>query len=235
MNNRLEDRRALVTGSSRGIGRQIAIGLAQEGCNVILHGRSKENCEETVRLLEPFGVEVDVVEGDLSKEEDVRSIIATVLERYGHIDILYNNAAISTSSKSIYEFTPDDFRRMFDVNLYSMVLLCSAFAPLMRERGYGRIVNVSSGIKDQPNLVTYSVSKAAVDKYTMDLSWELKGTGVLVNYIDPGWIRTDLGGSGAPNAVETVLPGMIVPVLLPDDGPTGQLFRAQDYQNSVVV
>jgi 3-oxoacyl-[acyl-carrier protein] reductase len=79
-------------------------------------------------------------------------------------------------------------------------------------------------------LVPYSVSKAAVDKFTCDLAAELRGTNVLVNYLDPGWLKTDLGGPNADNAVETVLPGALVPALLEDNGPTGQFFAAQDYK-----
>ncbi len=96
---------------------------------------------------------------------------------------------------------------------------------------YGRIINLTSGIKDIPQLVPYSVSKAAVDKYSCDLAAELRGTNVLVNYLDPGWLRTDLGGPNADHAVETVLPGALVPALLENDGPTGRFYAAQDYSD----
>jgi NAD(P)-dependent dehydrogenase (short-subunit alcohol dehydrogenase family) len=100
----------------------------------------------------------------------------------------------------------------------------------MVERGYGRIVNISSGIKDIPQLVPYSASKAAVVKYTSDLAAELAGSNVLVNALNPGWLRTDLGGPYAPLDVTTVLPGALVPALLPDFGPSGKVFEAQDYE-----
>src|SRR5512136_3080793 len=111
-----------------------------------------------------------------------------------------------------------------------MIQLCNAFAPEMKRRGYGRIVNLTSGIRDVPQLAPYSVSKAAVDKYSRDLAAELQGTNVLVNLLDPGWLRTDMGGSQAEHDVETVLPGALVPALLEDHGPTGRLFAAQDYR-----
>ena len=80
----------------------------------------------------------------------------------------------------------------------------------------GRVINLSSGIRDTPHLAPYSVSKAAVDKYTLDLAAELKGTGVIASTLDPGWIKTDMGGNQADNEVETVLPGALVPVLIDD-------------------
>jgi NAD(P)-dependent dehydrogenase (short-subunit alcohol dehydrogenase family) len=99
----------------------------------------------------------------------------------------------------------------------------------MIERGFGRVVNITSGIKDQPELMAYAASKAALDKYVYDMAPHLAGTGVTMNLLDPGWLRTDLGGPQAPNAVESVLPGAMVPVLL-EDGSCGKWFSAQDYR-----
>ncbi|HTX91430.1 MAG TPA: SDR family NAD(P)-dependent oxidoreductase, partial [Anaerolineales bacterium] len=100
-----------------------------------------------------------------------------------------------------------------------------------KERSYGRIVNLTSGIRDVPNLAPYSVSKAAVDKYSCDLAAELRGSNVLVNFLDPGWLRTDLGGPNGEHEVETVLPGALVPALLDDNGPSGRFYSAQDYRD----
>ncbi len=122
-----------------------------------------------------------------------------------------------------------EWLRVFQINLFAMVQFCTAFAPGMKERGFGRIINLTSGIKDIPELTPYSVSKAAVDKYSRDLAYELRGTNVLVNILDPGWLKTDLGGTNADHDVETVLPGALVPALLADNGPTGQFYAAQDY------
>jgi NAD(P)-dependent dehydrogenase (short-subunit alcohol dehydrogenase family) len=111
-----------------------------------------------------------------------------------------------------------------------MVALCNAFVPQMVQRNYGRVVNLTSGIKDIPQLAPYSVSKAAVDKYTRDLAAELRGTHVLANMLDPGWLSTDMGGPNAQHTVDTVLPGALVPALFDDDGPSGEFFAAQDYR-----
>ncbi|MEI5906282.1 SDR family oxidoreductase [Bacillus spongiae] len=222
---------ALVTGSSRGIGQQIAIGLAQEGCNVIIHARKKENTEKTVNLIKEYGVKFDVVEGDLSKTDELHKMVEVVKEKHGGVDILYNNAAIMSEWKEFWDITVEDFNVIFQNNLYSVLLLSQAFAPKMKENGYGRIINITSGIKDTPQLSPYGVSKAAVDKLTQDLAVELKGTGVLANCLDPGWLKTDLGGPNADYEVETVLPGAIKLALFDNDGPTGGWFGAQDYRS----
>ena len=157
----------------------------------------------------------------------VEGIIGQVNAYNGVVDILYNNAAINRPLRPIWDFSKAEWDDLMMVNFYSIAMLCAAFGPGMRDRGYGRIINLTSGISDFPALVTYGVSKAAVDKYTKDLAFELKGTGVLANYLDPGWLKTDLGGPQAPGEVDSVLPGALVPALLENDGLTGQLFRAQ--------
>jgi len=221
---------ALITGSSRGIGRAIAIALAERGCNIALHGRTLDHLSAAKDQIAKLNVKVHCVAGDLSTQDHIDAVIAAVKAGPGHIDILYNNAAISNQSKSVFEFSPQEWMQTFQVNLFAMARLCAAFGPGMRERGYGRIVNVTSGIKDQPNLAPYSASKAAVDKYTQDLAVEFKGSNVLVNHIDPGWIKTDLGGPNAWEEVSSVIPGMLVPVLLDDNGPSGRFYAAQDFK-----
>ncbi len=226
----LENKWALITGSSRGIGRQIALGLARRKCNIIVHGRTVEHTAETMRQLKAYEVKTHVVAGELDTMEGIQAIIGGVKQGPGSVDILYNNAAIQSESKPIWEFTFEEWMHSFQVNLIAMIAMCNAFAPEMRQRGYGRIVNLTSGIQDQPNLAPYSVTKAAVDKYSRDLAFELKGSNVLVNCLDPGWLRTDLGGPNAWFPVEAVLPGALVPALLEDNGPTGRFFAAQDFK-----
>ena len=98
----------------------------------------------------------------------------------------------------------------------------------MIERGWGRIVNVTSGIKDQPQQIGYAVSKAAVDKFVYDTAGHLRDKGVLMNLLDPGWLKTDMGGAHAPGEVESVLPGALVPALI-NDGSAGKWFNAQEW------
>lgn len=220
---------ALVTGSTRGIGQQIALGLASLGCNIVVHGRKLSSTQATLDLLAETGVETVAVAGELDTMEGIQSIIDAVHEKPGKLDILYNNAAISSPSMSIWETPQALYRKTFDVNVFAIIELCRVFGQEMKAQGWGRIVNLSSGIAKQPNLDPYSLSKAMVDKYTEDLAVELAGTGVLVNTLDPGWLQTDMGGVDAPGKPSDVLPGALVPILLPDDGQTGRKYKAPEY------
>ena len=115
------------------------------------------------------------------------------------------------------------------VNSIVPAKLCDAFLPGMIERDWGRVVNVTSGIADQPQLMAYSCSKAALDRYVRDMIPTLRETNVLMNLLDPGWLRTDLGGQEAPNHPDSVIPGALVPVLLEKVEGSGGLYNAQDY------
>lgn len=219
---------ALVTGASRGIGRQVCLGLAEHGCNVVLHSRQKDHTLALAEELRAKGVEVMQVAAELSDSNQLSSMLET-LKDGPKIDIVYNNAAIMSPYRGEWLSVPsEDFRQSFEVNTIALIQICHAFLPGMIERGWGRVVNVTSGIADQPELIAYAISKAAVDKFVYDTVNKLEGTNVLMNLLDPGWLRTDLGGPNAPGSVESVLPGALVPVLL-EDGTNGKLFRAQDY------
>lgn len=230
---RLEEKLALITGSARGIGQKIALALAKEGCDIIVHGRTLQNTEKTVNLLKESGVKVYAVCGELSKPQDVEKLIEDV-EKIGDIDILYNNAAVMATFMPIWEIPKEEWERMMQINFYAPVRLCSVFGQKMKERGWGRIINLTTGMQDEPSLCTYSISKAALDKYTKELAFELKGTGVLVNMLDPGWLKTDLGGPNADHDVDTVIPGAIVPALVTDEEFTAQLVRAQEYRGKAI-
>lgn len=223
----IKNKTAFVTGSSRGIGQQIVQGLANLGCNIIVHGRTKESCTATLKLLEKYPVKTYCVYGELSEEAGVQSIIQQVQALNISIDILYNNAAVMTAYKDDYlTHTWDEWMLSMRVNVFAMYTLCAAFLPGMQALGFGRIVNLSSGIMYKPELAPYGASKWAVNKLTEDLSVKLEGTGVRINYLDPCWLQTDMGGPDADYPVEAVLPGALAPVLVEDDGPNGVLFRA---------
>jgi NAD(P)-dependent dehydrogenase (short-subunit alcohol dehydrogenase family) len=223
---------ALVTGASRGVGQQIALGLAELGVNLVLHSSSKSNQSTTKALLGNHDVQVHSIEGLLDDSSAIRSFVEEAESLSGGIDILYNNAALMTPETALFDTPRSDYEKSFQVNLYSVIQICAYFAPRMVSRGFGRIVNVTSGIKDTPRLDAYSLTKAALDKYTRDLAIELEGSGVLANMLDPGWCRTDMGGQAADNPVESVLPGALIPAMLGKEGkeaPKGKLFAAQEF------
>ncbi len=223
---------AFVTGASRGVGQQICLGLAKLGVNLVIHSSDVKNQEKTKTLLSEYNIKVESVEADLNDEKSIARCIEQAECLSGGIDILYNNAALMTPESALFDTPMSDYKASFQVNVFSVIQICSYFAPLMKQRGYGRIINVSSGIKDTPILDAYSITKAALDKYTRDLAVELQESGVLANMLDPGWCRTDLGGPNAFNAVESVLPGAMIPATLAKEGPEapmGMLFAAQDF------
>jgi NAD(P)-dependent dehydrogenase (short-subunit alcohol dehydrogenase family) len=230
MTHQLSGKWALITGASRGIGQQIALGLAELGCSLVLHARQLENLEGTLLLLKAHASRAHCVAGDLAMHAGVEQVIAGVMSCPGRVDILYNNAAIQNDWKPVWQISQAEWQACFQVNFFALTALCSAFIPGMQHHGFGRVINLTSGIRDVPNLAPYSASKAAVDKYTQDLAAELRGSNVLVNLLDPGWLRTELGGPDGEHAVETVLPGALVPALLEDYGPSGRLFAAQDFK-----
>ena len=225
----LQDKWSLVTGASRGVGTHVSEGLAQLGSNIILHSRELSHTQALAAKLKGTGVKVVTVAGELSDQAQVDALLAAALEQAGQIDIVYNNAAIMTPYRAnIWEIPAEDFRTSFEVNVISLARICHRLVPLMLARKWGRVINLTSGIQEQPELTTYSISKAAVDKLVRDFVPKLAGTGVQMNLLDPGSLRTDLGGPKAPNDPSTVLPGALVPALL-DNGESGRFFRAQDY------
>lgn len=222
---------AFVTGASRGVGKQIALGLAELGCNVVVHSRDRAHTAALERALAERGVRVAAVAGELSDQAAVDRMLDEALAVVGAdgFDVLFNNAAVMTPFRDPYPtVTADDFRQSFEVNVITPVRITYRLLPGMLARRFGRIVQVTSGIADQPELMAYAASKAALDKFVRDMAPSLRGTGVLMNLLDPGWLRTDLGGPRAPNAVESVLPGALVPALV-DGEIHGVFFRAQDY------
>lgn len=225
--NKLNGRKALITGASRGVGRQVALALAEQGCDLILHSRELGHTQPLAQELRSR-VAVETIAAELSSAEQVDAMIDGLLAR-GGVDILYNNAAVMTPWCDPHTSPVADYRLSFEVNVIALVKLCDRLLPKMIERKWGRIVNVTSGIENIRELLPYSMSKAAVDRYVRDVSKFLEGTGVVMSLLDPGWLRTDLGGPNAPNSVETCRPGVMVPVLLPDDAPSGGFYCAQDY------
>jgi NAD(P)-dependent dehydrogenase (short-subunit alcohol dehydrogenase family) len=220
---------ALITGASRGVGKEIAKALASHGFNLALHARKLSHLKALEQELKVFDVEIITVEAELEDKASLEKMIDAVKAKTSGIDILYNNAAIlAPYRQNVWGIPAEDFSSSFAVNVTALVTLCQAFAPSMIERGYGRIINLTTGMNKQPEFSPYAMSKAAVDKYVTDIANKLTGTGVSMNLLDPGWLRTDLGGQEAPNSVESVLPGALVPAFM-QDSVNGQTFGAQHY------
>lgn len=223
---------ALVTGASRGVGLRIARGLADLGCHLILHSRSLAATKELADELSGKGVVVKQVAAELAEPEQVEQLIAQVREICGnHLAVLYNNAAIMTPWTDTYQQAVSDYALSMQVNFIAPAKIADAFIPDMLAAGFGRIAMVTSGIADQPELMAYSCSKAALDRYVRDMVSTLAGSNVLMNLADPGWLTTDLGGEQAPNHPDSVLPGILIPALLEQAEGSGHLFAAQFYKN----
>lgn len=230
----LKGKTALITGSSRGVGQQVAKALAKLGCNVIVHGRTKESCAKTLSLLKDSNVKVYCVSGELSDEKQVNKVIQQVRDLKIQVDILYNNAAVMTPfHQDVWLHNWDEWMLTMKVNVFAVYSLCGAFIPAMIENGFGRVINLTSGIKDVPELAPYGASKWAIDKLTDDLASKLANTGVRINTLDPGWLKTDMGGENAEHPVDAVIPGALAPVLIENDGLNGQFFSAINHNLDV--
>lgn len=220
---------ALITGASRGIGRLSAVFMAKQGCNVILHSRRLEGTKELAAELEAMGVKTFCVAAELSKVDEVEKMLKKIDEAGMQVDILLNNAGLQIGYRVDYLNTPlEDFPISFAVNTIAPMQICYHFLPKMIERGFGRIVNTTSGIALEAEQAGYSAAKAALNKVTIDLGYKLKGTDVIISLADPGWCRTDLGGPNAPNAPESVIPGIVVGAFI-DDKKSGRLLGAQSF------
>ncbi|APR76686.1 Oxidoreductase, short chain dehydrogenase/reductase family protein [Minicystis rosea] len=220
---------ALVTGASRGIGKLVATALAERGSHVVLHSREAASTAALERALVDKGVRAVSIGAELSDQAEVDRLVGEAQSISGGLDIVFNNAAVMTPYREPYtSATIEDFRTSFEINVITPIRITYAVLPGMLERRFGRIIQVTSGIVDKPELMAYAASKAALDKFVHDMAIKLRGTGVLMNLLDPGWLRTDLGGAHAPNPVESVLPGALVPALI-DGEVNGFLFRALDY------
>ncbi len=225
----VKGRWALITGASRGLGYQAAIFMAKQGCNLILQSRTLEHSAKVLEEVKGLGVQAYCVKAELVNNNEVIAMLDEIESKGTQVDIVINNAAVQIAYRTDYWRTPvEDFDISFKINFIAVTTICYRLLPKMIERGFGRVINVSSGIMNEPEQAGYSASKAAVDKYTRDLGSKLNGTDVLINLADPGWCRTDLGGPKAPNSVESVIPGIVVGAFV-DDKKSGRWFPAQDF------
>lgn len=220
---------ALITGASRGIGFGAATFLAKHGCNLIVHGRSKAHLEKILQEAAACGVQAVPVACELSNPEAVQKMLKEIDSLGMQVDFVLNNAGVQVAYRTEYLSTPvSDYETSFLINTIAPMMITYHFLPKMAEKGFGRIINTTSGIRREPQQAGYSASKAALDKVTMDLASVYDGTDVIISLTDPGWCRTDLGGPNAPNSPESSIPGVVVGVFV-NDKRSGRCFCAPDY------
>ncbi|WP_206244298.1 SDR family NAD(P)-dependent oxidoreductase [Novosphingobium terrae] len=197
MDLKLQDKVALVTGSTAGIGKAIATALAQEGAHVIVNGRTQQAVDAVVAELSATGGKVEGFAGDLGTEEAAQALFG----RFPKVEILVNNLGIF-EPKPFEEIPDEDWRRFFDVNVLSGVRLARLYLPAMRERNWGRIIFISSesGLQIPEEMVHYGVTKAAQIAAARGIAESVAGTGITVNSVLPGPTRS----RGVTDFVETL-------------------------------
>lgn len=185
---------AIITGSSRGIGREIAKTLARKGITVVAnYNKSEEAAKELKQELEEEGIKIDIIKADVSKREDAKKLVEFTLNKYGKVDILINNAGIS-EYKLFTDETDEDWNKIINTNLYSAFAMSQEVIPNMVHNKNGCIINMSSawGVVGGSLEVIYSVSKAGLDGLTKALAKELGPSNIRVNSIAPGMIYTKM-------------------------------------------
>jgi NAD(P)-dependent dehydrogenase (short-subunit alcohol dehydrogenase family) len=223
-------RLALITGANRGIGLETCRRLLTLGLRVVMTGRDEPALGRAFESLGEAAGRALAIPLDITDAASIRAAGRTIAKKAGDVDVLVNNAAVLLCENSrVLSIPAEAYRSTFDTNLFGSIELCRVFVPGMSDRGYGRIVNVSSGAGQLTRMNTYapaySMSKAALNAFTRILAETYRGRGVLANAVDPGWVRTRMGGSSAPRSVEQGADTIAWLATLPDDGPTGGFFR----------
>jgi NAD(P)-dependent dehydrogenase (short-subunit alcohol dehydrogenase family) len=225
------ERAALVSGGNRGIGREVARQLAGLGYRVVIGSRDLAKGEDVAREL---GENVRAVQLDVIDEDSIVRAVASVAADPGRLDVLVNNAGITGGgwSTNAVDANLDEVRKTLDTNLFGAWRLTEEALPLMRGNGYGRIVNISSGMGQLSDMgghsPGYRVSKAGLNVLTRMLTAELADENILVNSVCPGWVRTDMGTQSARRSVEKGAETPVWLATLPDDGPRGGFFRDRE-------
>ena len=226
------ERVTLVSGGNRGIGREVARRLAAEGHTVVIGARDLARGEQ---VAEELGAGVMAHQLDVTEEESVARCVAAIDDdQFGRLDVLVNNAGTEGGgwSTDAADVDLDEVRDVLETNLFGAWRLTQAVLPLMRRNGYGRIVNLSSGMGQLDDMgghaPGYRISKVGLNALTRMLNAELEGENILVNSCCPGWVRTDMGGPGATRSVDEGADTPVWLATLPDEGPRGGFFRDRE-------
>ncbi len=239
---------AVITGSHKGLGLAIASKLASlEDIWVIITSRKEYDSKATEQKLKAKGIEVDRHQLDVTDADSVTQFMEWVTSAYGRVDILINNAGVNPSNvsgeDSILTATPETMLDTFTTNTIGALRMCQAVITLMQQRGYGRIVNVSTEMASlqqipqdfYPTAPSYRMSKVGLNAMTTLLAKELKDTNILVNNYSPGWMKTDMGGEDAPYTTEEGAETAVYLATLPDGGSQGGFFAEMRKFGGAVV
>ena len=220
---------ALVTGANKGIGYEIARQLAAKGFRVLIGARNVEAGKQAAASIQKSGDAAEFVEIDVSNRASIEKAAKAVADKADHLDVLVNNAAIMEDNGSITEVDDDTLLRTFTTNVLGPLRVTQAFRPLLEKSGHASVMNLSSGLGQLNDMgdsnPAYSISKTALNAVTRQFAAALRGKGVTVNSVCPGWVKTDMGG---PNAPRTVQQGADTVTWLATEAPrdlTGQFLR----------
>ena len=222
---------ALVTGGNRGLGFEIARQLARRGLKVLLGSRTLTKGRAAAKLLAVEGLEVEPVRLDVTDPDQIKAVACDLRTRLGGLDVLVNNAGVLLDPRGgrFLESRQATYERTLATTVLGPLMLCQAMLPLMIERGYGRVVNLSGRLGQLDDMGSgtpaYRISKTALNALTRIVASDTRGTGVLVNSVCPGWVRTEMGGAEAPRTVAQGADTAVWLATLPGDGPSGGFFR----------
>ena len=227
-----DKRVAVVSGANRGIGSEICRQLGKRGdIHVVLTSRDDSKGRTAAKKLAADGADVEFRSLDVTRERSVKALAEFVEKSHGRCDVLVNNAGILADPRGsrFLDSKVETYRETLDTNLFGALMMAQALAPLMLRNRYGRIVNVSSGMGQLSDMgvgsPAYRISKTALNALTRILAASLGDSGILVNSMCPGWVKTDMGGPTAPRTVEQGADTAVWLATLPDGGPTGGFFR----------
>lgn len=225
---------AIVTGANRGLGLALSEALAQRGFKVLMAMRNPDRAQKVMNDLKMKGHDVVAMKLDMSQEKSIQDFVELIKKEYGFVDVLVNNAGVLIDSEdggnsSLFKTKASTIQKTFATNTLGPFLLTQKIFPLMKQEGYGRIVNVSSGMaqlsEKQTASASYRISKVGLNMITNLFASEVQGEDICVNSVSPGWVRTDMGGPHADRSVEQGIKGLLWAATLPKGGPNGGFFR----------